>query len=296
MQSLKVGEKINVNRLSSNEKLALMKQVYSENSYFHSLFNQDQIEIDCYASALAFRQEIERLLLQKNILKKLVPLEKLHEFLSDDLRAYHFDDGVNKVSTYFYAPDQAFLKVYHHYISHLRKHVIKETFWFQATPTIRIHCPKSKNSHHYPRYHSDIFYGHPPEEINIWMPLTNVLSGHGFRMIRVDASKQSLEQFGYDVSDFIHSAIHDKDFSNKCDQLSHEVSTPFGKMLAFDSRCVHSGVPMKTHTRISMDIRILPLSQYQKMQIEYQGSGRRKILFSPGHCYHEKDSDYFLKD
>ena len=49
-------------------------------------------------------------------------------------------------------------------------------------------------------------------------------------------------------------------------------------MLAFDSRCIHSGEPMKSHTRISMDIRILPLSQYEKMNIEYQGSGRRKIL------------------
>jgi hypothetical protein len=65
-------------------------------------------------------------------------------------------------------------------------------------------------------------------------------------------------------------------------------------MLAFDSRAIHSGEPMQIHTRISMDIRILPLSQYEKMTIEYQGSGRRKILFTPGHCYHQLDSDNFL--
>ncbi len=65
-------------------------------------------------------------------------------------------------------------------------------------------------------------------------------------------------------------------------------------MLAFDSRCIHTGVPLTAHTRISMDMRILPLSQYEKMDYAYQGLGRRKILFSPGHCYHEEHSDYFL--
>jgi hypothetical protein len=82
--------------------------------------------------------------------------------------------------------------------------------------------------------------------------------------------------------------------SRYCDSISNAVDTPFGKVFAFDSRCVHTGEPLKEHTRASMDIRILPLSEYEKMHIQYQGSGRRKILFEPGYCYHDKNSDHFL--
>lgn len=285
------AEKINLNTLSHDERKSLVQEIYSGNSYFQSLFHQDHIEIDCHASSLAFRNEIERILLEKNLIQKKVELENLHEVLTDEIKAYNFDDGVNKISTYFYDTDDKFLVVYHQFIRFLRQHFLQEPFWFQATPTIRIHCPNAKNNHHYPRYHSDISYGHPPEEINIWFPLTNLLDGHSFRAMSVATSREILQPFAYDFDAFIQSAIHDKPFSKSCENQAKSVTTAFGKMMAFDSRCIHSGEPMQTHTRVSMDIRILPLSQYANMKIEYQGSGRRKILFTPGNCYHALHSD-----
>jgi hypothetical protein len=290
---MELPQKINLNSLSKEERKTLTKNTYAGNSYFETLFGSDQIEIDCTQSSEAFRSEIERILLEKNLVQEKLPLEKLHEVLSDDMKTYNFDDGVNKISTYFYDTDAEFTQVYHQYIRFLRQHFLKEPFFFQATPTIRIHCPHAKNSHHYPRYHSDISYGHPPEELNIWLPLTEVMEGHGFQVMSVAASRQILNRFDYDFDDFIHNAIHDKEFSASCEQIAGPVDTPFGKMLSFDSRCIHSGEPLKSHTRASMDIRILPVSQYDKMEIEYQGSGRRKVLFTPGHCYHIKDSDHF---
>lgn len=292
--TLAAKEKINLNTLSNDERKALTKKTYAGKSYFESLFHQDHVEADCYQSSMAFRHEIERILLEKNLIKEKVTLEKLHEVLSDEMKTYNFDDGVNKITTYFYDTDSQFMSVYYQYIKFLREHFVKEPFWFQATPTIRIHCPNAKNSNHYPRYHSDISYGHPPEEINIWVPLTSVMEGHSFRTMSVPSSRKALEKFDYDFGAFIHSAIHDKEFSNYCESLANPVTTELGKMLAFDSRAVHSGEPMLAHSRVSMDIRILPLSQYEKMDIEYQGSGRRKILFTPGHCYHAQDSDHLL--
>lgn len=286
--------RINLNSLSLDEKKNLTKKIYTENSYFHKLFQQDQIERDCHHLSHALREQIERILLEKNLISQKKPLENLHEQLSPEMKAYNFDDGVNKISTFFYETDQTFLNVYYQFIQFLREHFVNEAFWFQATPTIRIHCPESLHSDHYPRYHSDISYGHPPEEINIWLPLTDALDGHSFRLMSIANSKTTLEKFDYDFGALIHSAIHDKSFSNFCDALSSPVCTAFGNMLAFDSRALHTGEPMKTHTRVSLDIRILPLSQYKNMDIEYQGSGRRKILFAPGHCYHQHDSDYFL--
>jgi hypothetical protein len=285
-------EKIKLNTLSRDERKFLTRKTYAGKSYFESLFHQDQCELECRQFSMAFRNEIERTLMEKNLLQEVIPLEKLHEVLSDEMKTYNFDDGVNKISTYFYDTDSQFISVYHQYIKFLRENFIKEAFWFQATPTLRIHCPHAKNANHYPRYHSDISYGHPPEEINIWLPLTTLLEGHSFRTMSVASSRIILEKFDYDFDAFIHSAIHDKDFSNYCENIASPVTTPLGNMLAFDSRSIHSGEPMKSHTRISMDIRILPLSRYEKMEIEYQGSGRRKILFTPGNCYHHQDSDH----
>jgi len=287
-------EKINLNMLSDDEKKSLIKNTYEAQSYFQQLFHNDHVELNCQENSSAFRTQIERILVEKNLIKESIPLENLHEVLSDEMKAYNINDGVNKISTYFYDTDASFTKVYHQYIKYLRENFVKESFWFQETPTIRIHCPKGKNNHHYPRYHSDISYGHPPEEINIWLPLTELLDGHSFQRLSVDASKNILKKFDFDFNTFIHAAIHDANLNRTCESAAQPVKTAFGEMLAFDYRGVHSGETMKLHTRISMDIRILPLSQYKKMNVEYQGSGRRKILFTPGNCYYKYDSDHLL--
>jgi len=284
----------NLNELSGAERIALMKSTYAKPSYFQNLFGKDSIEIDCMALAHLFRQEISRMLIEKSIITKAIPLEKLHEYLSDELRAYNFDDGVSKVSTYFYETDNEFMKVYYQFIALLRSNFVKEPFLFQKTPTIRIHCPNSKNSNHYPRYHTDLCYGHPPQEMNIWIPFTELMDGHKFRLMSCMGSKQMLEKFDYDLAAFIQNSIHDKSLSHECDKLSYPVTTEFGKFLAFDSRSIHTCEPLTAHTRISMDMRILPLSLYNEMNIAYQGSGRRKIIFESGQCYHEKNSDHFL--
>ncbi len=286
--------RINLNNLSPKAKKELTQATYAKESYFYHLFNQHQVEFNCREISLKLRENLERLLIDKKIISTPVKLENLHEHITDELKEYNFNDGVNKLSTYFYETDPTFIAVYYEFIRYIRENIVKEPFWFQATPTIRIHCPNGKNNNHYPRYHTDIGYGHPPEEFNIWLPLTEVLTGHGFRAMSFLNSTNTLQKFDYDFNDFIDKSINDKLFSNECDAHSAAVTTEFGNMIFFDSRCIHTGEPLKTHTRASIDIRILPLSQYQTMEIEYQGSGRRKILFAPGHCYHENNSDYYL--
>lgn len=290
--TLQTEKRINLHQLNLIEKKDLTRQTYARKSYFQQLFNADQVSVPCHPFAKNFREEIQRLLIEKNLISEPIILENLHEILSDEMKIYNFDDGVNKISTHFYETDQPFLTIYHDFIKNfLRKEIIKEPFFFQATPTIRIHCPHGKNNDHYPRYHTDIGYGHPPQEINIWLPLTDILEGHGFRVMNVDNSKRILEKFDYDFAPFIEKAIHDKEFNQHCESIANSVETPYGDILLFDSRCIHSGEPLKKHTRISIDIRILPLSEYETMEIEYQGSGRRKILFIPGQCYHVQCSD-----
>src|SRR3990167_3762222 len=284
------AEKQNINHLSSEEKMQLAKAIYANTSYFEQMFHASQIEINCQPFADQLQQAISRLLLEKKLIPTAIPLERLHECLADEMRAYNFNDGINQISTHFYETDASFMQIYYDFIRFLQTALVHEPFLFQATPPIRIHCPNAENSHHYPRYHTDIGYGHPPEEINVWLPLTPLLDGHSFRLMSVAESKKLLGRFDYDFNAFIEHAIHNHVFSRECDLLSQPVTTAFGRLLAFDSRSVHTGEPLKTHTRISIDIRIVPVKQFALRAVDYQGSGRRKILFQPGHCYHEKNS------
>lgn len=290
MNKHSIAARKNINSYNKQERQVLAKTLYETPTYFENLFGVDQLEFACASYANAFRQQIERLLFQQNLITKPVPLEELHLHLSEEMKAYNFQDGINKISTYFYDTDAKFTEVYHQFIKFIRENIVDEHFWFQATPTIRIHCPEGKNADLYPRYHTDICYGHPPEELNIWFPLTEIQEGHGFSLMSLANSKKVMGQYDFDYPTFIENATVNRPFSDYCDSLAEPVSTDFGNVLFFDPRCVHSGQPIKAHTRISFDIRILPTALYEKMDIEYQGLGRRKILFAPGHCYHAESS------
>lgn len=284
-------QKTNLNALSREEKNKLAQLTYENENYFHTHYKTDEhiIKIDEYANN--FRNHIQRILTEKKILKEQVALEALHNHISDELKAYDFAHGVNQVSTYFYETDNAFNEDYLQFIRHIRQHHVNEPFYFQSTPTIRIHCPNAINGDLYPRYHTDICYGHPPEEVNIWIPLTQKMEGHGFSLIKVEESYQLLNQFNFNYDEFIKDATYDRSFSDKCKTLSHPASVEFGEALLFDPRCIHSGEPLQAHTRISIDMRVIPVSHFNKMNIQHQGSGRLKILFEPGECYHKNNSD-----
>ena len=120
-----------------------------------------------------FKKDIIRLLKNKKVVSdKFWYLENIHnEILDNSLLDYDFNSGVNGITKELYDVDDSFMEVYYSFIKYLYK-TLNFNFYFQATPTIRVHCPKAKNEHHYPRYHNDVFYGHPPEELNIWFSLT----------------------------------------------------------------------------------------------------------------------------
>lgn len=282
----------NIQDIETNAKKAFYRKKFTEESYFQNTFKCDSLELNCEPFATLLRDEITRLLFDKGIIDQPTSLENLHTLLSDEMRAYTYNDGVNLVSKQFYENDDVFTQAYLSFVKDfVAKHICPEPFYFQETPTIRLHCPNAENSHHYPRYHTDIGYGHPPEEINLWLPLTAPQPAHGFRLCSLEDTQKILGEFDYDFAPFIDRAINNPSFNEYCTSLAEEVKTDFGKLLIFDSRCVHSGIPLYTHTRASIDIRIMPVREYQKLDYLYQGAGRRKIKFIPGECYHTLSSD-----
>jgi|GEM_PF-1608484 len=291
--SKELDEKANIHSFSAAERAQMMRAAWQGQSRFQKDFNKDYIDLGCEIFTQSWREQIMRILVEKGAVAAGTQLEDLHRILSPEMKAYGFDDGVNKITTYLYDTDAAFEAHYHRFVKEcLAKH-FSYPFYFQATPTIRIHCPDGENNHHYPRYHTDIGYGHPPEEINIWIPLTAPVAPqqHGFRRASVEDSRTILEPFGYDFTPFIERAVNDKPYNHELNTFAPQVQTPLGKMHAFDSRCVHTGEPLEKHTRVSIDVRIMPLADFDSLPVEYQGTGRRRIRYVPGQAYHPQLSN-----
>lgn len=270
-----------------------MQAEWEKQSRFQAEFAADQKNFLCKQEADILRQQVLRQLIKHGVIQRDVPLEVLHQQIPQELKDYGMDDGVNRISTYLYDTDEEFTAGYHHFIRNAVSRYFPYPFYFQATPTVRIHCPGGKNSNHYPRYHTDIGYGHPPQEINIWIPLTEPQGQqrHGFRMANIENSRNILESFDYDFTSFITRAVNDPAYNQSLNPLAPQVETPFGEFLAFDSRCIHTGEPLQDHTRASIDIRIIPVADYSNLKVLYQGTGRRRIRYEPGQAYYHLPSD-----
>lgn len=273
--------------LSSQYQQEFMQRKFAQECRFHRDYCKDMLDMDCSPFGEVMRSEVIRILGMKGIDVPGGKLEELHLHLSPELKLYGLNDGVNQVSMLLYDTDKAFMKQYHAMIKECIRQHFNYPFYFQAIPTIRIHCPGGKNNHHYPRYHTDINYGHPVEEINIWIPLTEPKAPqqHGFRMMSLEDSRKTLEAFNYAFDPFINKVINDASYNLKLHDISPQVITPLGKMLVFDSRCIHTAEPMLEHTRVSIDIRILPVDDFNASEIFYQGVGRRRIRYLPGEAY-----------
>ena len=284
-------EKKKINDVDARERQSYHRREFEGDGGYNALYpNKYQVELDSDHQSRVLRSEVIRLLIAKQVIAGGldVELEGLHEVIDDSMRDYDFPSGVNGVSQLFYDNDVQFEKSYIEYLKFLRQNYFQFPFYFQKTPTIRFQCPNAKNSHHYPRYHTDIGYGHPPQEINIWLPLTRP-SGeqrHGLRLMDMEKTRNVLDRFDYDFPRFIDSAINDDHFSSECDTDADKVETAFGKTLTFDARCLHTGEALQAHTRVSMDIRIISVQAYEALEYRFQGAGRMKILYEPGECYH----------
>lgn len=288
-----IDQRPNIHSLSSEERKQVMRKKFAVKSRFQKEFYADSVDLDCGEYSQKLRNEIIRLLAIKGVIVPDGDLENLHKILPQTLKDYNFDDGVSKISSFLYDTDDAFISTYHSMVKQcLQKH-FPYPFYFQATTTIRIHFPNAKNSNHYPRYHTDVNYGHPPEEINIWIPLTSPQppQHHGFRRTGLQHTRAIFEGFDYDFTPFVEKAINDKEFNTRIHDFAPQVTTPFGKFSAFDSRCIHTGEPLEKHTRASIDIRIMPVEDFEKLDIEYQGTGRRKMRYIPGQAYYYLSSD-----
>lgn len=236
---------------------------------------------------LKFRDETLKLLKEKNLIDDdILDLENIHHHIKNkSLIDYDFNSGVNGITRELYDINDNFMEIYMNFLKDLYNKLGYD-FYFQETPTIRVHCPNAVNQHHYPRYHSDCFYGHPPQEINVWFSLTDNKHS-GFYFMDYFNSKKWLDEVDNNEELFIKKAIEDINFNKKANDLCFEVEANTSKVFLFDSFCIHTNQPRSIDSRVSIDIRINPVEDFID---GYIGKGRMKAEFRPGgrFGYYEK--------
>tara|TARA_R110002020_G_scaffold336383_1_gene551589 strand:+ start:5130 stop:6014 length:885 start_codon:yes stop_codon:yes gene_type:complete len=264
---------------------------YTKTSSIQKKFNEDYLFFESnYIDK--FKNRVKELLEEKNIINNLGldSMENLHDMLlNDDMRHYDDYSGVNEVGKSFYDLDTKLEKIYHEFIVKELVPFFGFDFYFQKQPTIRFHFPDSKNSDHYPRWHSDIQYGHPPMEINALIPLT-LNKDFGFRFYDVKNSSRIYKNKNYNLDESLEEFITNKELQDKLEQDSFKGVENMDSVLFFDARCLHTAIKRddcEKNTRGSIDFRIYPKKDYDENSVIYKGSGRMQIEYSVGVAYHE---------
>lgn len=229
-------------------------------------------------------------LIKNKIVSSDANLEYLHNFLIDenmlvyeDRKKYskthpkNYTSGLNAIQKFLYTleNDKEWNNIYIDLLKHIYKNV-GFNFYFQKTPTIRVHCPNSDKDNHYPMFHNDIILGHPPQEVNIWMSLTKN-KNTGFRIISEDESRKIMSKYSkQQIFDLAHGS---EDFNKKCLNSSEEVKSDINCVYLFNSVRIHSATQREKDTRLSIDVRINPVDEFKD---GYVGTGMTKAEFKPG--------------
>jgi hypothetical protein len=266
---------------------------YQNQNWLQKNYNCDFIAINLDDYYLKLREQLTYLLIDKHILNAPVHLENLHEHINDELKTYG-NDGIGKVGTFLYETDEPFKKILHEFIHEvLYKKILQQAFLFQATTTFRVHCPNASNSNFFPHYHTDLALGHPPYEMNLWIPLTAKLKGHGFYIASLKHSRMIADYLDYDLPSLMHeSTFRDSHYLEFCKQKFTRVEIEAGQGLLFDGRCFHTAMPIKDHTRISIDFRIVLQNDFINAEVTYENRGiRKQLLLLPNDYYYPLAAD-----
>ncbi len=199
---------------------------------------------------LKFRNKVLNFLKKENIVSNnFFNLEQLHKHISYEMTIdTDFPSGVNEVTTVLYDIDWEGL--YYDFILFVYS-IVGYDFYFQERPNVRVHCPQRNKSKDFRFWHSDQEIGHPPEELNIWVSLTEN------------------KECSFEVLD--------------SEDNIKEVNSTLDSFLFFDDGTSdivnHSYRPVINETRVSIDTRINPKEKYVA---GYVGTGRKKVEYKSG--------------
>lgn len=284
---------------SSRGSHEIIQQDMTRISYFNKKFGSGQVARKFDTERYPFRKVITDLLFEKGILGKSLgdtppPLEDLHHHLTEDQMALD-RSGISQVASQFYELNKEFNKIYCKFLQeYVCDGLFKEDLIYQQNPTIRFYFPKAKGFTWKPVYHTDIMLGHPPQEINIWFPLTRIFGSNSMGIASLEDSLEIFGRYNFNFNKFAVGVQEDKKLQDDLEGITKSIIGDYGEITLFDSRCIHVLQNNQTNiTRVSIDIRVVPVREFESLKITYVGTGRRKMPFTKGE-YYSKDVKHFL--
>ena len=254
------------------------------------------------------RAEVTRLLVEKGLIDRSIPLEQLHKYVSqEDMAVDHIE--LNNVTKSFYETSSVFREIYFDLIKWVSGNFFGFDFLFQETPTIRFHFPVNFSDRLRAKdgvalfQHVDSILGHPLEEINCWLPLTRCYGANALQIGTLDDGVRALAVLAEDVAfdqqafhtlgqDYIFNKMNNDDtFRHLVVDSCKPVPMEYGELIFFDPRCLHGPEENDTEqTRVSLDFRLIPVDSYEKLTRVYQSIGRTRRTYTRGDVYFEKSA------
>ena len=245
-------------------KQKFYKKQYSSENYFNKNFDSSIVELKNNYWNKLYKEQVYLFLKTKLNISKDFELQNIHEYIDESLltvkKADHSSNERNKISEliFEFCDKKSSKNIYIEFMKWIYTNVIKEDFYFQKTPTIRLHIPGQNFS--YPKWHSDCFLGHSPKEINFWFGLTNNKES-GFWLLDLQESNKWLEKYEYDLENFFDNAsLPGESFCENVFEKAKEIKNISEYITIFDGRCIHTALNRSKEdptTRMSIDTRVL---------------------------------------
>jgi hypothetical protein len=280
-------------RFDTAHELAIFREDVQSEHFTMRRFGRGVARLSYDTSEFDWDGAIRQLLIAKGIAREsevrgLDSLSNLHRILAEEWTTLD-ESELNKASTACYDTSAEFEALYRRFIKDVIAVRLGEPVWWQRTPTMRFHFPRQKGFDWRVRYHTDIMLGHPPQEINVWIALTPAYGTNSMCLSELEPSYDMLRGLDFDFEKFAEKVQYGEILAADCAKIAPSLELNYGEFVAFDPRCIHATQNNLTdHTRISIDLRVLPESERERMRIVYRGTGRRRMLFAPGHYYDER--------
>jgi hypothetical protein len=240
-----------------------------------------------------FAERLTELLVEKGFLsaadaKQMGDLTQLHRYLAPAVTV--LDSGaMDDISRAFFETSPGFVDTYQRLIRDVvATEVTQADCLFQRAPTIRFSFPHQQGFTWKPRFHTDVMLGHPPQGVNLWLPVCRTKGTSGMCLAPLEPSLALLDAVDLDFARFAHNVQVDPEALRQCYKVSAPVELNYGEFIAFDPRCLHAPQHNETDiTRISLDFRVIGVEDHATMRLLYRGTGRRRMPFTRGGYYHE---------
>jgi hypothetical protein len=274
------------------------KNEYNRDSSFQRIFGLDHLSLENTGWNNKFHIRLLKFLKDNDIIDSLdVDLKYLHNLIDQKYLKFNLLSNKENNNSRPIISDKLFdfsiaqKDLYHDFLKWLYQDIIKEDFYFQKTPTVRVHMPDIRILS-LPAWHSDCFFGHSPRDINVWFGLTDNKKSD-FWVKKHNNSLKWFEEVNYDIDKWSEICFSkDESFNNVGFNEAFEVDNIFNSVFLFDGRCIHTASYRSSEdetTRLSIDVRILLIKDYEWKVIDnkpvFKGRGIKGAEFRPGHPY-----------